>query len=84
MSRLRFVFVILRGDIRAVTPRISIVLNMFEPTILPMAISDFPWNDERKLTTISGVDVPIPIIVNPMTNSLIPDLLAMLDDPSTR
>jgi hypothetical protein len=36
-----------------------------------------------KLTTISGVDVPIPTIVSPMTNSLIPNFFAMLEEPST-
>ena len=57
---------------------------MLEPTRLPMAISALPWNEERKLTTISGVDVPIPTIVRPIMNSLKPNFLAMLDEPSTR
>ena len=83
MSLLRLLFVMVNGAIRAVTPRIMRVLNMFEPTILPIAMSAFPWNADRKLTTISGVDVPMPTIVRPITNSLIPNFFAMLDEPST-
>ena len=83
MSFFKLLFVMVIGAIRAVTPRIMRVLNIFEPTMLPIAMSAFPCNDERKLTTISGVDVPMPTIVNPMTNSLIPNLFATLDEPST-
>ena len=75
--------VIVKGAMIAVTPRISKVLNMLEPTMFPIAISALPWNDDMKLTTISGVDVPIPTIVSPMTNSLIPNFFAMLEEPST-
>ena len=56
---------------------------MLEPTMLPIAISALPWSDEMKLTTISGVDVPMPTMVNPMINSLIPVFFAMLEEPST-
>ena len=84
MSLLRLFLVITRGEIRAVTPRIMSVLKRFEPTMLPTAISDFPWNEERKLTTISGAEVPMPTIVRPITNSLSPNFLAMLEAPSTR
>ena len=72
-----------RGLISAVIPRIIRTLNMLEPTMLPIAISDLPWNAEMKLTTISGAEVPIPTIVRPITNSLRPVFLAMLVDPST-
>ena len=73
-----------RGAISAVTPRIIIVLKRFDPTMLPTAMSALPCNDDRKLTTISGVEVPIPTIVSPITNSLKPNRFAMLDEPSTR
>ena len=70
------------GRIRAVIPRIIIVLNILDPMMFPIAMSELPLKAEMKLTTISGVDVPIPTIVSPMTNSLIPNLLAMFDEPS--
>ena len=84
MSFLRLLLVIVSGAIKAVTPRIIAVLKMFEPTMLPIAISAFPWMADMKLTTISGAEVPMPTIVTPMMNSLSPNLLAMLDAPSTR
>ena len=76
--------VMTRGEMRAVIPRISRVLNMFEPITFPIAISAFPCMEERKLTTISGAEVPIPTIVSPITNSLIPNFLATAEEPSTR
>ena len=75
--------VITSGEISAVMPSIMHVLNIFDPTTLPMAISALPWNDDMKLTTISGDDVPMPTIVSPIMNSLSPNRLAMLEDPST-
>ena len=42
MSFFRLLLVMTRGLIMAVTPRIIIVLNILEPTMLPMAISAFP------------------------------------------
>ena len=83
MSFLRLLLVMVRGAIKAVIPRIIMVLKMLEPTMFPMAMSALPWNDERKLTTISGVEVPMPTIVSPITNSLSPNFLAMLEEPST-
>ena len=84
MNSFRFLFVMTRGLIIAVVPRIRRVLNIFDPIIFPTAISALPWAADMKLTTISGADVPMPTIVRPMTNSLIPVLRAMADDPSTR
>ena len=84
MSFLRLFLVIVRGAIKAVTPRISSVLNMLDPTILPMAISAFPCMADSMLTTISGAEVPMPTMVTPMMNSLSPNFFAMLDAPSTR
>ena len=84
MSFLRLVRVIAIGDIRAVIPSITNVLKIFEPTTFPTAISDSPLNADMKLTTISGVDVPIPTMVSPITNSLRPERRAMLEAPSTR
>ena len=84
ISFLRLLFVITSGVINAVIPRIIIVLKILEPTMFPIAMSAFPWKDDMKLTTISGVDVPMPTIVRPMMNSLRPNFFAMLDEPSTR
>ncbi len=84
MSFLRFLLVMTRGVISAVIPRIIMVLNIFDPMTFPMAMSALCWNADMKLTTISGVDVPIPTMVSPMRNSLIPDFLATLEEPSTR
>ena len=78
---LREIFI---GQTKADAPKISNVLKMFDPTTFPIAMSALPCTAERKLTTISGVDVPIPTIVRPITNSLNPKRLAMLEEPSTR
>ena len=84
MSFLRFIEVIPIGRIIAVIPRMSIVLKMLEPITLPTAMSALPLNAPMKLTTISGADVPIPTMVSPMTNSLMPNFLATEEEPSTR
>ena len=83
MSTNLFVFVIINGQMRAVTPSISMTLKMLDPMMLPMAMSALPWNAPVQLTTSSGIDVPMPTIVSPMTNSLTPAFFAMLDEPST-
>ena len=84
ISFLILLLVIVKGEIRAVIPKIINVLNILDPTTLPMAISALPCIADMKLTTISGDEVPIPTIVRPITNSLKPNFLAMLDEPSTR
>ena len=84
ISFLILFLVIVKGEIRAVIPKIINVLNILDPTMLPMAISALPCIADMKLTTISGDEVPIPTIVRPITNSLKPNFLAMLEEPSTR
>ncbi len=83
MSRFMLLFVIFIGQIIAVTPRMNKTLKMFEPTTFPTAMSALPCSAPMKLTTISGVDVPMPTMVNPMTNSLTFNFLAMAVEPST-
>ena len=83
MSRFQLDGVMAIGRMRAVTPRISRVFMMFEPTTLPMAMSALPWKAPMKLTTISGAEVPMPTMVRPMTNSLRPKRRAMPEAPST-
>ena len=71
------------GLISAVKPSMKSVLNMLEPTMLPIAMSALPFKAPVRLTTSSGVDVPMPTIVKPITNSLNPAFLAIVDEPST-
>ena len=83
MSTLRFSRLMAIGSMTAVSPAMSRVFIMLEPTTLPMEMSALPLTAPMKLTTISGAEVPIPTMVNPITNSLIPIFLARLDEPST-
>ena len=84
ISNLRFCLSKLTGKNIAVIPRIPNMLNMLEPTTLPIATSAFPSRAPMKLTVSSGVDVPTPIIAAPMTKSETLYLLAMDTDPATR
>ena len=84
MSNLRFSLQNITGKNIAVRPRIPNTLKMFEPTILPIATSAFPFNAPRKLTVISGIDVPTPMIAAPMTKSDTLYFLAMDTAPVTR
>ena len=81
-----FILLLVRasGDINAVIPRIIRMLNMLDPMTLPTAMSALPCAAERKLTTISGVEVPMPTIVIPIMKSEMPKRLAMALAPSTR
>ena len=72
------------GEKSAVAPRIIRVLKIFEPNTFPTAMSAFPLIADAKLTTISGVDVPIPTMVIPIMKSERPALFAMALAPSTR
>ena len=83
MSRRRLERVTATGAITAVRPRMSRVLNTLEPTTLPTEMSAFPCRAPVRLTTSSGQLVPKPTMVRPMTNSLMPALRAMADEPST-
>ena len=84
MSNLRFSLQKVIGKNMAVNPRMPNTLKMFEPTILPIATSEFPFNAPRKLTVSSGIDVPIPMIAAPMKKSDTLYLLATETDPATR
>src|SRR3989344_1881722 len=64
-------------------PRISRILAMLLPRILPMAIWLLPWKLANRLTNNSGVEVPNATMVRPMAKSEILNLLAMEDAPST-
>ena len=55
----------------AVTPRISRILKILEPMILPIAISSSPFNAPAMDVASSGRLVPMAIIVSPITASLI-------------
>ena len=72
------------GEKRAVIPKIIRVLNMLEPNTFPTAMSAYPFIAEAKLTTISGVDVPIPTMVIPIIKSESPARFAIWLAPSTR
>ena len=53
---------------------------MLEPMTFPAEMSELPAMAPVRLTTSSGHEVPKPTMVSPMTNSLIPAFLAMLDE----
>ena len=65
-------------------PSVISTLKMFEPNTLPTAMSAFPFIADAKLTTISGVEVPIPTMVIPIMKSERPAFFAIALAPSTR
>ena len=83
MSRLLFSGDMATGLTNAVSPKIRNTLNMFDPTTLPIAMSALPFSAPVKLTTNSGMEVPMPTMVIPIRNSLKPALRAIADAPST-
>ena len=70
----RSILIILRcegkGQISAVTPRMRATLAMFEPATLPMASPEDPIHAACVDTSNSGIDVPKPTTVMPMTIAL--------------
>ncbi len=64
-------------------PVMNAMLNILEPTILPMAMSFSFFIAATTLVTSSGKDVPAATIVSPTRDSLIPKSLAILDALST-
>lgn len=72
------------GVITPTVPKTRNKLKIFEPMILPRAISDSPRITARHEEAISGNEVPIAIIVRPMMRSLMPSICASLIDEYTR
>ena len=58
----------------------SKIIEIFEPMIVPIGISPASLNMLEIPMNISGADVPNAINVRPMSKSLIPNLLARLDE----
>ena len=71
------------GNKAAVRPNIPNTLNILEPTTLPIATSAFPSNAPMKLTTNSGIEVPIPTMAAPITKSDTLYLRAIAAAPAT-
>ena len=67
----------------AVRPRIPRILKMFDPTILPMAISDCFRNAAINEVASSGKDVPTATTVSPINASDTPKVRAIVTAPST-
>ena len=84
ISNFMFSLLMAMGKNRAVTPRMPNMLNMFEPTTLPIATSALPFNAPIKLTTSSGIDVPMPTIAAPITKSETLNLRAIETAPATK
>ena len=64
-------------------PKISAILVIFDPTIVPIATASAEFITELIATNISGADVPRATIVKPTNKSLMPKFLAILEDAST-
>ena len=64
-------------------PRISKMLAMLLPKMLPMAISELPLKLERTLMINSGAEVPKEITVSPITRSETFSLFAIDEAPET-
>ncbi len=67
----------------ALVPITNKILKIFEPTILPIAISAFPRLAAVTEVTNSGRDVPNATMVNPIIRSLTPKYFAIPLAPST-
>ena len=71
------------GFIIAETPKIQNILNMFDPTTLPTAMSTFFLYAATAEVASSGKDVPTATTVSPISAWLTPKLLAKATAPST-
>ena len=71
------------GEITEVKPNINNILNILEHITFPIAISVSPLRVAIILVTSSGKLVPMAIIVNAITVSLIPSVLAIPVAPLT-
>jgi hypothetical protein len=54
------------GQISAVSPTMTVMLKMFDPTTLPTVMSTRPWAAAVAQTASSGTDVPAATTVRPM------------------
>ena len=72
------------GFIIPTVPKTRNKLKIFDPMILPSAISDSPRITARQEEAISGRDVPIAMIVRPIMRSLMPSICASLIAEYTR
>ena len=71
------------GDIKEVSPSTAAILKILLPMILPMAIPGILFFAAIRDVTSSGREVPIAIIVIPMSTSDIPAHLAITTEEST-
>ena len=83
ISRLKTDLLLVSGLNNADMPKIREILQILLPITFPTAIMLFPFMEETRLTTNSGVDVPKATTVRPITTGVTPRLLARLDDPLT-
>ncbi len=76
------------GLARAVSPRINVILTIFDPMTLPMAISAVcpgsTVSEAAKLTASSGNDVPKATNVKPITSGETLNFLAIELDEETK
>ena len=70
------------GLISAVMPSISAILVMFEPTALPNARPGLFWKAASVEISISGAELPKPIITNPINSGGKPRCAAVAAAPS--
>ena len=71
------------GVTRALTPKMSPMLAMFEPITLPSAIPALPRSAAVRLAASSGALVPKATTVKPMTRELTPSRRARRDAKRT-
>ena len=62
----------------------SRILAVFDPTTLPMAMAGAPSSAALSDTSNSGIEVPKPTTVSPISNGGMPSLLASEIAPRTR
>ena len=65
------------GRTRELTPRMKKILKMFDPIMLPTAMSLFFFTAATTDVASSGKEVPAATIVNPISFSLTPSAVAM-------
>ena len=73
-----------RGEICELTPRINVMLKMFEPTTLPSAICVFFFSAAASDAASSGNDVPHAISVIEINASFTPHFVAIATASSTK